>query len=281
MASESLITPLFPLPDLVFYPHTLLPLHIFEPRYVAMTDDALTGPRIISVVQLRPNWEHDYDGTPPVYQVATMGRIVHHERLDSGRFNILLLGLERIRILEELPSEGLAYRRALVDVIRGEDEIGPLERRRRRREREEREAAEAGAASFDPAGAEADGGGDGDNDSNVDDVEDIESIVVEDPTPEQRERRRLIDEGRSRALAQSHRMMELRPVLRRWLEKVLTTYDRPGVFADVLAAFLAQNFAVGAYERQCILEEEDVARRLALVSVQMQRIISELIGGAY
>lgn len=217
MASESLITPLFPLPDLVFYPHTLLPLHVFEPRYVQMTTDALSGPRLLAIVQLRPNWEHDYEGAPAIYEVATMGRIVHHERLESGRYNILLLGLERIHIVEELEREGLDYRRALVD-------------------------------------------------------------VVQSRVPEERSS---LDEARSRALAQCHRMMELRPVLRRWIEKVLGTYEKPEVFADVLAAFLAQNFPVGAYERQCILEEPDVARRLALISIQVQRVIGELIEGAY
>jgi len=115
--SQTLVTPIFPLPNLVFFPHTFLPLHIFEPRYRTMTSDALESHRMLAMVQLRPNWEKDYEGMPGVYGVATLSRIVHHERLEDGRYNILLQGMQRIRIVRELDADGRAYRQVLADVM--------------------------------------------------------------------------------------------------------------------------------------------------------------------
>lgn len=99
--------PIFPLPDLVFFPHTLLPLHIFEPRYRQMIADCLDGVRRLAVVMLKPGWGRDYEGSPPVCPVAGAGEIVECERLADGRYNILLQGKHRIRIEEELPSAKL------------------------------------------------------------------------------------------------------------------------------------------------------------------------------
>src|SRR5581483_8559229 len=93
---------LFPLPNLVLFPHVMQPLHIFEPRYRQMTTDALDGDRLIALALLRPGWEADYDGKPVIYPVACLGRIVAEQRLEDGRYNILLRGLSRIRVLEEL-----------------------------------------------------------------------------------------------------------------------------------------------------------------------------------
>ena len=109
--------PIFPLPDLVFFPHTVLPLHIFEPRYRKMIADCLKGDRRLAVVMLRSGWEEDYEGAPPVHSVAGAGEIIKCERLDEGRYNILLRGRSRIRIEEELPS-GKPYRVVRATVIR-------------------------------------------------------------------------------------------------------------------------------------------------------------------
>lgn len=95
--------PIFPLPDLVFFPETFLPLHIFEPRYRQMVADSLGGARRLAMVMLKPGWEADYYGRPPVHEVAGVGEIVRHEPLPDGRSNILLRGFARMRIAEELP----------------------------------------------------------------------------------------------------------------------------------------------------------------------------------
>jgi len=99
--------PIFPLPDLIFFPHTLLPLHIFEARYRAMITDCLARDRRLAVVGLKPGYEATYHGKPPVYAVAGAGSIVRCERLATGRFNILLRGERRIRIEREVPTDTL------------------------------------------------------------------------------------------------------------------------------------------------------------------------------
>lgn len=99
--------PIFPLPDLAFFPHTLLPLHIFEARYRAMITDCLARDQRLAVVGLRPGYEAGYEGKPPVYQITGVGRIVQWERLASGRYNLLLRGEARARIDRELPADTL------------------------------------------------------------------------------------------------------------------------------------------------------------------------------
>lgn len=104
--------PVFPLPRVVFFPGSVLPLHVFEPRYRAMMEDCVSrGPRAIVVALLEPGWESDYEGRPPVHEIAGAGRIVDVARRTDGRFDVLLHGLTRVR-LEELPAAGLPYRRA-------------------------------------------------------------------------------------------------------------------------------------------------------------------------
>jgi hypothetical protein len=107
------LLPLFPLPNVVLFPNVFLPLHIFEARYREMVADAIAGDRMIGMVLLRPGWEHDYEGRPPVYQIGSSGVITHFERLPDGRYNIILRGLERFRVLEEDTSR--IYRRAIVE----------------------------------------------------------------------------------------------------------------------------------------------------------------------
>jgi uncharacterized protein len=99
--------PIFPLPDLSFFPHTLLPLHVFEARYRAMVTDCLARDKRMAVVGLKPGYEGAYDGKPAVYEIAGVGCIVQCERLANGRFNILLKGERRVRIDRELPTDTL------------------------------------------------------------------------------------------------------------------------------------------------------------------------------
>ena len=107
--------PNFPLPNVVLFPNVFLPLHIFEPRYRQMVDEALNGDRIIGMVLLRPGWEGDYEGRPAVYPIGCAGVITHAERLADGRFNIVLRGMEKFRIASE--DSGRAYRLAQVEPV--------------------------------------------------------------------------------------------------------------------------------------------------------------------
>jgi Lon protease-like protein len=110
------IARLFPLPNLVLFPNVMQPLHIFEPRYRQMTADALAGDRFIALVLLQAGWEKDYAGTPAVSPVACLGKIIAEQRLDDGRFNILLRGQCRVHIDQEIP-EKKPWRQARVHVL--------------------------------------------------------------------------------------------------------------------------------------------------------------------
>jgi len=118
--SPSLLLPLFPLPDTVLFPGMPLPLHIFEPRYRKMVEDTLTTRRSIGMTLLKPGWEEGYEGRPPVYPVGCFGAIAQHERLEDGRYNIVLRAQSRFRVLEE--HEGEPYRLATVETL--PDETG-------------------------------------------------------------------------------------------------------------------------------------------------------------
>jgi uncharacterized protein len=93
--------PVFPLPNLVFFPKTYLPLHIFEPRYRQMIAETTLGGQCIAMALLKEGWEPDYYGNPPIYPTLCVGRIVSVQPLSDGRSNILLQGLERCEVDEE------------------------------------------------------------------------------------------------------------------------------------------------------------------------------------
>jgi Lon protease-like protein len=125
--------PIFPLDKVVLFPNVFLPLHIFEPRYRAMVSDALAGDRIIGMVLLRPGFEADYEGRPPVYDIGCAGVITHSEKLSDGRFNIVLRGLEKFRIRDEDASR--PYRLAQVDPMPETPDAAEREQLRRQRQR--------------------------------------------------------------------------------------------------------------------------------------------------
>jgi Lon protease-like protein len=115
--------PIFPLPNVVLFPNVFLPLHIFEPRYRDMVADALAGDRLIGMVLLRPGWEGEYDGRPPIYPIGCAGVITHHEQMPDGRYNLVLRGLEKFRVLDEDDSKRyrLAHIQPLLETIPSAD----------------------------------------------------------------------------------------------------------------------------------------------------------------
>jgi hypothetical protein len=104
--------PVFPLPNVVLFPKTYLPLHIFEPRYQAMVSDATMSGQCIGMVLLKEGWETDYYGHPSVFSTGCVGRLASVQPLADGRSNILLQGLERFEIEREWYDH--AYREATI-----------------------------------------------------------------------------------------------------------------------------------------------------------------------
>jgi uncharacterized protein len=125
--------PLFPLPEVVLFPETTRPLLIYEPRYREMVADALAGNKIIGMVLLRPGFEKDYEGRPPIYGIGCAGIIDDYKQLPDGRYAILLRGLSTFRILSEDTRK--PYRLARIE-MRPESlkpaELGPLSTLRER-----------------------------------------------------------------------------------------------------------------------------------------------------
>jgi Lon protease-like protein len=106
------LLPLFPLPNMVFFPSTRVPLHVFEPRYREMITDVMAAEQRVGIILLRPGWESDYFGAPAIHACGTVGTIEQAVPLDDGRFNILLRGDVRFRVVDEVSS--LPYRTARV-----------------------------------------------------------------------------------------------------------------------------------------------------------------------
>ncbi len=119
--------PVFPLPNVVLFPRAVLPLHIFEPRYRVMAQDAIEGPCLITMALLKPGYEPKYHSLDAaIHPVVCVGAILRDERLPDGRYNILLQGRVRARIMEE--NTDLAYRRARLQAIPAEELTPETER---------------------------------------------------------------------------------------------------------------------------------------------------------
>ena len=105
--------PIFPLPNLVLFPHVMQPLHIFEPRYRCLLEDVLATDRLIAMALLAPGWESDYEGGPTLCPMACLGRVTTYHRLEDETYNLLLLGLQRVRLVREIEPRKV-YREAEV-----------------------------------------------------------------------------------------------------------------------------------------------------------------------
>ena len=107
--------PIFPLEIPMLFPGMSRPLHIFEPRYRAMVADALNGDRIIGMTTLKPGYEADYAGRPPIYEIGCAGVITDFQELPGGRYNIVLRCMAKFRVASE--DQSRAYRLARVEAV--------------------------------------------------------------------------------------------------------------------------------------------------------------------
>lgn len=113
--ADILRLPIFPLPNVVLFPRTILPLHIFEPRYKQLVQEALEGDRQIGMALLQPGWESRYHGNPNVFETGGMGMISQYERMEDGKYNIVLEGRHRYRIIDFVQDS--PYRVARVKIL--------------------------------------------------------------------------------------------------------------------------------------------------------------------
>jgi uncharacterized protein len=139
--SRLLRIPIFPLPGAILFPRSQLPLHIFEPRYREMVRDAIDGSGRIGMIQPQ---RLDDDNKAPLYAVGCVGEIVGIEELDDGRFNIVLLGSNRFRFIQDVALDAV-YRCAEVD-IEAFDDAEPAALSLAQRAEVEREARRLGNA---------------------------------------------------------------------------------------------------------------------------------------
>jgi len=202
--------PLFPLGEFVLFPRTHAPLHIFEDRYRAMIADVLQGDRRLCMAHLRPGYEKDYEGTPRIHRIVTIARVLMHEKLEDGRYNIIVEGIERAEVLEEVKHEPFRIARVI-----------PM----------------------------------------ADDIKNVESEA-------------LAREGTNLARIAEMIGAQVAPKTRP-LQNMMNTYMHPGIVADVAASLLVYD----PYDRQSILDETDVLRRVRLVSIQLQRILARINAG--
>jgi uncharacterized protein len=124
MPATEEILPIFPLSNVVLFPRLSTPLHLFEPRYRQMARSALAAEGRIGMVVVRPEFADDMPGDPPLFPVGCAGTIRESQRLPDGRYDIVLEGDVRFRILEELPGEDQRLYR-VARVVHLEDQHTP------------------------------------------------------------------------------------------------------------------------------------------------------------
>ncbi len=112
---------LFPLPELVVFPHAMQPLHIFEPRYCEMLAESLEGDRLIAMATLTGGLPSLASQLPPIASTVCLGKIISHAELEDDRHNILLVGMRRAKVLREIDA-GRPFRMAEVQIA---DDIYP------------------------------------------------------------------------------------------------------------------------------------------------------------
>lgn len=126
--------PIFPLPDASLFPNVLLPLHVFEPRYRCMVEDVLQTDGLLALALLKDPHDQDYaTKTCAIHETVCLAQIVSEERLDDGRYYLLLQGLCRARVLAEIPTP-LPYRTGLLKPVSDEYAADPVIDRQHRKQ---------------------------------------------------------------------------------------------------------------------------------------------------
>lgn len=126
--------PLFPLPNAALFPNVMLPLHIFEPRYRCMVEDALKADRVLAIALLKDGWEEAYESKNcAIHETVCLAKVVAEERLDDGRFHLLTQGLCRAKLTGEQQTD-LPYRLGHVEAIEDEYPLPPVIDRLRRQQ---------------------------------------------------------------------------------------------------------------------------------------------------
>lgn len=123
MSDEAIVEhlPIFPLSTPVLFPRALVPLHIFEPRYRQMTSAFLEGDRRVGMATVRPEYVREMAGDPPVFEIGCAGLVQQARRREDGRYDLVLLGVHRFRILEEIPRDAeRLYRIARIERLEDE-----------------------------------------------------------------------------------------------------------------------------------------------------------------
>lgn len=110
------IVRLFPLPNLVLFPGVVQALHLFESRYLAMMEDALASDGLIAMILIHPGWKSELLDKPKLCKTVCLGKIFTHSKLDDGRYNLLLIGVKRGRIVNELETDK-PYRMAEIEIV--------------------------------------------------------------------------------------------------------------------------------------------------------------------
>lgn len=123
--------PVFPLPDVVLFPHARLPLHVFELRYRTMVRDALSGERTLAIATLRSGWEHDYHGSPAFHELGCLAHFGEVEWLPNDCYDLQLEGVERVRftkVVREFPYRSCEVERIPLTPFDAEDPLAAMER---------------------------------------------------------------------------------------------------------------------------------------------------------
>lgn len=113
---------IFPLSNAIFFPRTLLPLNIFEKRYLQMVNDCIKNDRIFGMIQIKRHKNLNSKKNPETYEIGCLGKIVNFNETEDNRFIITLLGLTRFKIINEISNNKL-YREFVVDYTKFNDDL--------------------------------------------------------------------------------------------------------------------------------------------------------------